>query len=37
LTAPGRTVGALLKTAMRMLTDELTARDRVAIVVYASG
>jgi Ca-activated chloride channel family protein len=27
----------LVKTAMRMLADTLTARDRVAIVVYAGG
>lgn len=27
----------LLRTAMRMLVDELTARDRVAIVVYAGS
>ena len=28
---------ALVRTAMRMLTDVLTARDRVAIVVYAGA
>jgi Ca-activated chloride channel family protein len=27
----------LVRTAMRMLTDQLTARDRVAIVVYAGS
>ena len=27
----------LVKTAMRMLVDTLTARDRVAIVVYAGA